>query len=108
MLVHQSCSTLCAGILALTSLIAAAPTSLGHGGFSGPAPLVRVKNGTYRGVYNANYNQDNFLGIPFAQPPVGPGRLNVPMPLNSSFTEVRSAEQFGPACIGYGVSAIGV
>jgi hypothetical protein len=30
-------------------------------------PTATVKNGTYAGVYNANYKQDFFLGMPFAQ-----------------------------------------
>jgi hypothetical protein len=30
-------------------------------------PTVTVRNGTYAGLCNANYKQDFFLGIPFAQ-----------------------------------------
>lgn len=66
-------------------------------------PLVKVKNGTYMGVHSQSYNQDYFLGIPFAQAPVGPLRLNFPQPLNSSFTGVKDATKYGPICIGYGV-----
>ena len=32
-----------------------------------PQPTVTVKNGTYAGVYNKQYGQDHFLGVPFAQ-----------------------------------------
>ena len=31
------------------------------------APAVAVKNGSYRGFYSSSYNQDFFLGIPYAQ-----------------------------------------
>jgi hypothetical protein len=31
------------------------------------APLVTVQNGTYSGVYNSQYDQDHFLGVPFSQ-----------------------------------------
>lgn len=30
-------------------------------------PTAAVKNGTYAGVYSAKYDQDFFLGIPYAQ-----------------------------------------
>lgn len=70
---------------------------------SKPGPLVTVKNGTYQGVHDFAYNQDYFLGIPYAQPPVGQGRLNFPRPLQSSFNGTRSAQQYSPQCVGYGV-----
>jgi hypothetical protein len=31
------------------------------------APVVSVKNGSYTGVYSSVFNQDFFLGIPYAQ-----------------------------------------
>lgn len=31
------------------------------------SPIVTVKNGSYIGVHNSAYNQDFFLGIPYAQ-----------------------------------------
>jgi hypothetical protein len=30
-------------------------------------PTVRVKNGTYSGIYSPEYGQDFFLGMPYAQ-----------------------------------------
>jgi hypothetical protein len=30
-------------------------------------PVATVKNGSYSGVYNPTYQQDFFLGIPYAQ-----------------------------------------
>ncbi|EKD20663.1 hypothetical protein MBM_01345 [Drepanopeziza brunnea f. sp. 'multigermtubi' MB_m1] len=32
-------------------------------------PLITVLNGTYAGVHSSSYNQDFFLGMPFAYPP---------------------------------------
>lgn len=43
------------------SLVTAIPTSRIS------APIVTVKNGSYAGVHNSFYNQDFFLGIPYAQ-----------------------------------------
>jgi hypothetical protein len=34
------------------------------------APTAKTVNGSYYGVYSAPYNQDLFLGIPFAKPPI--------------------------------------
>lgn len=66
------------------------------------APTVKVLNGTYSGVHNPKYNQDYFLGIPFAQPPVGDLRYSQAQPLNATFSETRNATEYGPQCIGYG------
>lgn len=63
------------------------------------APTAVVKNGTYFGLHNDYYNQDYFLGMPFAQPPVGDLRLAPPVPLNTSFSGVRNATDFSPGCI---------
>ncbi|KAH7028780.1 Alpha/Beta hydrolase protein [Microdochium trichocladiopsis] len=70
-------------------------------------PRVTVKNGTLTGVYNSQYNQDYFLGIPYAQPPVGNRRFRNPASYNESWADGRDAKALGPACIGYGSSAWG-
>ncbi|KAF2769967.1 alpha/beta-hydrolase [Teratosphaeria nubilosa] len=67
------------------------------------AATADTKNGTYAGYYAPAYNADNFLGIPYAQPPVGSLRFHVPLPLNTSWSGVRNATQYGPECIGYGL-----
>lgn len=64
-------------------------------------PKVEVRNGTYAGVSNEYYQQEYFLGIPYAQPPTGSLRFASPKPVNESFDE-RSATEYGPVCIGYG------
>ncbi|RDW91722.1 hypothetical protein BP5796_02887 [Coleophoma crateriformis] len=66
------------------------------------APTVTVKNGTYVGRHNAAYAQDLFLGMPFAQPPVGDLRFRAPVSLNSSFHGVKNATVYPPECVGYG------
>jgi hypothetical protein len=42
-----------------TQCSASAPTS--------SSPVVTVRNRSYSGIYNPTYNQDFFLGIPYAQ-----------------------------------------
>ncbi|KAM0426454.1 hypothetical protein ACHAPT_008145 [Fusarium lateritium] len=66
-------------------------------------PTVQVKNGTYEGKYVASYNQDLFLGVPFAQPPVGPLRFQNPQPLNTTF-KTKKATEYADSCVGYGNS----
>lgn len=65
-------------------------------------PTVQIKNGTYEGVHNENFNQDFFLGMPFAQPPVGDLRFRNPQSLNTTWSEPRNATQYSLACYGYG------
>ena len=62
------------------------------------SPTVTVRNGTYQGSYLPDWDQDAFLGIPFAQPPVGDLRFRWPRSLNESFSDVRSAQEYGTNC----------
>jgi carboxylesterase type B len=70
-------------------------------------PTAMTKNGTYAGFHLASYNQDLFLGIPYAQPPLGDLRLTVPKSLNSSFDGTKPATAYYPECVGYGGDDIG-
>ena len=70
------------------------------------SPTVAVRNGTYAGVRSSTYNQDFFLGIPYAQQPVGDLRFTVPQSLNASWDGTRNATQYSDICVGYGVSMI--
>ncbi|KAK1637683.1 Carboxylesterase [Colletotrichum phormii] len=73
------------------------------GAFCQEAPQVQTRNGSYTGVHLPLLNQDYFLGMPFAQPPVqGPLRFSPPASLNTSWTGSRDATQFGNICHGYG------
>ena len=68
------------------------------------APTATTLNGTYVGRYVPEYDQDFFLGMPFAQPPVGPLRFANPQSLNTSFGGTRDATEYSVECVGYGVS----
>ncbi|EPT02238.1 hypothetical protein FOMPIDRAFT_1059299 [Fomitopsis schrenkii] len=71
-------------------------------------PNATTRNGTYVGRYNAEYDQDFFLGIPYAQPPVGDLRFANPQSLDSSFDGIRYATEYSAQCIGYGYDPWGV
>lgn len=76
------------------------------GAIAAPAscqPTANVQNGTLEGVHSKQYNQDYFLGIPFAQPPVGDLRFRTPQSVNASWTTTRAADKYSSSCIGYGV-----
>ncbi|KAF7624908.1 Alpha/Beta hydrolase protein [Aspergillus flavus] len=65
-------------------------------------PLARVRNGTYIGRHLDKFNQDVFLGMPYAQPPIGQNRFHPPRPIVNVWEHPRSAHEYGPHCIGYG------
>ncbi|KAI5362182.1 putative carboxylesterase, type B, carboxylesterase type B, active, alpha/Beta hydrolase [Septoria linicola] len=85
-----------------TFVAAAAISSSSYG-----APTVTVKNGTIAGVHKSNYNQDYFLGIPFAQPPIGQLRFRNPQSINASYDGVLQATEYAPECYGYGSDQLG-
>ncbi|KAI0444985.1 alpha/beta-hydrolase [Xylaria telfairii] len=68
------------------------------------APTVKTVNGTYEGLYLPDWNQDAFLGIPYAQPPVGQLRYRRPLSVNESFSGIRNATQYGYSCMQYSQS----
>ena len=72
------------------------------------APRVTIKNGTLVGAHLPGYDQDLFLGVPFAQPPVGDLRFRNPQSINESWDGERTAQRLPPACVGYGVSELNV
>ncbi|GJE92625.1 carotenoid ester lipase precursor [Phanerochaete sordida] len=59
------------------------------------APSVTLDHGTFAGSVDGLANR--FLGIPFAEPPVGDLRLRLPVP-NAAYTGAHDASAFGPAC----------
>jgi para-nitrobenzyl esterase len=86
--------------ITLGALVAAAPsvsasTTGGQAPAKATAPLVRTANGAVRGL--ANGTVDEFLGIPYAAPPVGALRWQPPQPA-ARWSGVRAATQFAPHC----------
>lgn len=91
-------SVLAFGLLAGVS--SAAPVSSSDYTDSASSPVAQLKNGTYVGAHSSQYNQDFFLGIPYAQPPVGDLRFKNPVSLNESWSDERQATQYSKAvCI---------
>ncbi|KAL4741627.1 Alpha/Beta hydrolase protein [Aspergillus similis] len=89
--------TFITGLLTLSLGISATPFRRGNAG----APTARVKNGTYEGVYSPEYDQDFFLGVPFAQPPVNDLRFRLPQSLNTTWEGTRNAKDYSLLCVGY-------
>ena len=89
----------CAALTALTlgaagATAATAGTATAASG-SGGAPVVPTNDGPVRGTTAGTVNE--FLGIPYAAPPVGNLRWRPPRP-PARWRGVRDAAQFGPSC----------
>ena len=69
-------------------------------------PVTTTVNGTYAGRYNNYYSQDHFLGIPYAQSPIGDLRFRRARSLRDSWEGIRHATSYGPQCVGYGVRTV--
>ena len=65
---------------------------------------VTIQNGTYTGISVPSFEQEMFLGMPYAQPPVGDLRLRAPQTLNSSWSGSKNATSYSPICIGYPIA----
>lgn len=90
-----------AAFLPLTSSLPA--TSVVDAVAAKNSPLAHTKNGTYHGTYAAEYDQDFFLGVPYAQPPVGDLRFRNPASLNTTFSGNVAATEYSAECFGYTV-----
>ncbi|KAI7780475.1 hypothetical protein LA080_015988 [Diaporthe eres] len=67
------------------------------------APTVKTVNGTLQGAKCPANDVNSFLGIPYAQPPVGDLRFAPPQPYNQTFDN-RPATQPPPACAQFNVA----
>src|ERR1700722_12604601 len=84
--------------LTLGALIAVAPAvsaDTAGGQPAGSGPVAGTTNGAVRGLTVSN--SDEFLGIPYAAPPVGALRWQPPQPA-ASWRGVRDATRFAPHC----------
>ncbi|KAI1415648.1 alpha/beta-hydrolase [Hypoxylon sp. FL1857] len=68
-------------------------------------PVVSVKNGSYEGQYLPAFDQDIFLGIPYAQDTGGANRFRVPQSLDETWNGTRTAKTYGPGCPDYHIPA---
>ncbi len=80
--------------LTLGALVGTAPAASALGGQQG-GPVTVTANGAVRGL--AEGAVDEFLGIPYAAPPVGPLRWQPPQPA-ANWSGVRDATAFAPHC----------
>ena len=64
---------------------------------SSPPLEVRTTSGTFNGLA-VEGGLDRWLGIPFAQPPVGSLRFKAPVPITKAASGVKNASTFGNAC----------
>ncbi|KAF9767556.1 hypothetical protein IL306_015257 [Fusarium sp. DS 682] len=85
-----------------SSLILALAAAVGAASVPPNSPVVELKNGSYYGTHNTVYNQDFFLGMRYAQPPLNDLRFRHPQPLNSTWDGVRNATEYQSKCYQYG------
>ncbi|WP_284331750.1 carboxylesterase/lipase family protein [Dyella flagellata] len=61
-------------------------------------PVATIATGKLSGVHDSKTGLNEFKGIPYAAPPVGPLRWKPPQPV-TAWAGTRQAEQFGPRCM---------
>ena len=94
----RGCTWLAVAAVTLGALIAAPAVSASTGGghpSPGGDPVVGTTTGAVRGTSSGPVNE--FLGIPYAAPPVGALRWQPPQPA-ARWSGVRDATQFAPHC----------
>jgi para-nitrobenzyl esterase len=103
----RAVARLCAGAIALGTLVATASaaqasattasavTATAAHGSASAAPVISTADGAVRGTTAGTVQE--FLGIPYAAPPVGPLRWRPPQAA-APWSGVRDATTFGPNC----------
>jgi len=83
---------------ALCGMVCIAPTS-SKGQTNNCFPVqTRIENGTIEGLYDTKTSLQLYLGIPFAQPPVGELRWKAPQPAEN-WNGVKETKKFGPRAV---------
>jgi para-nitrobenzyl esterase len=83
------------GAVVLASVLAGVPAQRASGQTAPVSDVVRVSTGLLRGLSQPGFRE--FLGIPYAAPPVGQLRWHAPEPA-ASWPGVRDATKPGPEC----------
>lgn len=79
--------------LALATTLASTPALADN-----PVPIANIDTGRLSGMHDAKTGLNEFKGIPYAAPPIGPLRWKPPQPV-AIWTGVRTADHFGPRCM---------
>lgn len=88
-------------LLALAASAAAHPPTYGPGPVKNDGLTVQTNSGSVHGkIDSAQPNVRQFLGIPFAQPPLGDLRFAAPEPLYQPDAKIEATE-IGPSCMQY-------
>lgn len=61
-------------------------------------PRILTTSGSYAGTLNDEVGIETFLGIRYAQPPVGRLRFAAPVPITNPPIELQDGTNFGNAC----------
>lgn len=91
----RTAGRLAVGVVALTAALTGITTTGANATQRPGAPVVGTDSGAVRGVATAT--TDEFLGIPYAAPPVGALRWRPPAPA-AHWSGVRDATAFAPHC----------
>ena len=81
-------------LLAALLICCTGPTRAGD-----DVPSFRIKQQNYFGQHDPKSNTDAFLGVAYAQPPLGPLRWQPPQPIDFTQEKHVTASTFGPACM---------
>jgi para-nitrobenzyl esterase len=89
-----------AGFVLLATLACASGSGGGGGGGNvvRPTESVQTSGGLVRGTVASRPGVRAYLGIPYADPPIGDERWRAPAPL-TPWTNVRAAVRFAPSCM---------